>query len=151
MRNLILFILLLSLFGVFEASANELQKFETDYCTMFQDGTPSNPNAWKQCCFDHDLRFWFGGSEVQRDLADTRLKSCVEKTGHSFIARAMYYSVRAGRYSPVKNKYQWGWGWKPFEGYKSLTSEQKKLVKTKIQAMDLDPIYLKEFIAFYNL
>lgn len=118
---------------------------------MFEDGTTEKPRPWRQCCVDHDLRFWFGGNEVQRDLADLRLKSCVEKTGHNFIAKAMYYAVRAGKYSPVKNKFKWGWGWKPFIGYKDLTSAQKIIVKTKLAELKLDPAYLKEFINFYNL
>lgn len=118
---------------------------------MFQEGTPSKPNAWKHCCFDHDLRFWFGGSEAQRDLADKRLRSCVVKSGHSFIARGMYYAVRAGRYSPIKNKFKWGWGWKPFQGYKKLTLEQRKIVKEKVQTLNLEPVYIKEFLSFYNL
>lgn len=118
---------------------------------MFEEGTPSKPDAWKQCCYEHDLRFWFGGSGSQRDLADLRLKSCVEKTGHSYIAKAMYYAVRAGKYSPVKHKYKWGWGWTPYKEYESLTSDQKKVVRKKLGKLNIDPKMLKEFLNFYNL
>ena len=155
MKNLILLILFLLAFGAFEVSATssapKLQKFETDYCTMFVDGTKDKPEAFKQCCFDHDLRFWFGGSEVQRDLADSKLKECVEKTGHTLIAKMMYYAVRAGKHSPIKNQYQWGWGWTPFEGYKPLSKDQKKVVSDSLDGMSLESDYLKEFKAYYGL
>ena len=146
--------------GAFEAGAEEsspshkapiLKDFETDYCTMFSEGTSESPNAWKQCCFDHDLRFWFGGSEDQRDLADTRLRDCVEQTGHPKIAKAMYYGVRAGKHSPIKNKYQWGWGWDPFEGYKPLDDQQKETVRKSLGKLDLSDEYLKKFKEIYNL
>lgn len=131
--------------------AQELQEFKTDFCTMFPDGTKTKADAWKHCCFDHDLRFWFGGSRAQRDLADIRLRSCVEKSGHDIIARAMYYGVRVGRYSPIKNKYKWGWGWIPFKSYTNLDRQQKDLVKARIREMDLDQKYVEEFFKFYNL
>lgn len=150
LKNIVLLLFLLFASAQLFAS-EELVDFETDYCTMFEDGTPSKPMVWKQCCYDHDLRFWFGGSETQRDLADLRLKSCVENTGHQHIAKLMYYAVRAGRYSPVQHKLRWGWGWKPFIGYKDLSLEQKMTVKKKLNQLKLEPAYLKEFLNFYNL
>ena len=142
---------LIFLFGASSAFASELQKFETDYCTMFQEGTPSNPSAWKHCCLDHDLRFWFGGTKKERYLTDIRLRNCVAATGHGYIASAMYYAVRVGKYSPIKNKYKWGWGWKPFIGYKELTQEQQNIAKEEILKLELDPNYIKEFLEFYEL
>lgn len=114
-----------------------LNTFETDYCTMFVEGTKKDPELWKDCCVVHDLRYWFGGSEKDQDLADERLKSCVENRAGSFIANLMYRAVRMGHYSPVKFKYQWSWGWITPRQKTSLSSEEKELVISELKKVNL--------------
>ncbi len=148
MRTIIVFIFFS--FGL-QVSAADLKEFKTDNCTMFVDGTVKNPNAWKHCCVDHDLRYWFGGSKAERSLTDKRLRKCVRNTGHKYYAKLMYRSVRIGRHSPVKNKYKWGWGWTSKFDYRALTKEEVSIVNEKLNGMSLDPDYLDEFKVFHNL
>lgn len=150
---------LLAIFTVFFIYVNamasnnlsELEKFETDYCTLFVEGPPGNPNLWKSCCFDHDLRYWFGGTLKQRNKADFKLKQCVRKKAGSFYANMIYYGVRTGHYSPIKNKYKWGWGWINNRDNSELSLDEKVYINEELRALNLDEDYLKEFLEFYNL
>lgn len=132
------------------SQALELSEFQTDYCTYFPEGTMANPSLWKHCCYDHDLRYWFGGSQKDMDLSDERLRQCVSIKGGSFVANLMYYGIRAGHRSPVKNKYKWGWGFGDRE-IKPLTPSELKIINYELDQLNLDPQYLKEFKTFYQL
>ncbi len=95
----------------YSSFAEQLKPFVTDFCTLFIDGPPTEPNLWKHCCIEHDLHYWYGGTLKDQADADLKLKTCVEKSAGSFWANLIYSGVRAGHYSPIKNKYKWGWGW----------------------------------------
>ena len=132
-------------------SAQELKPFSSDGCTMFFDGTGSRPQAWKHCCFNHDLRYWFGGSKQNRVKTDQKLRSCVQESGHGHIARVMYLAIRVGRYSPVKNAQKWGWGWSTYLGYKELTRDQVNTAVSELDKLELPQDEITEFKRFYNL
>ncbi len=149
MANFKLFIMMLGMIS-WSSQALELSDFKTDYCTYFPEGTIASPNLWKHCCYDHDLRYWFGGSQKDMDLSDERLRQCVSLVGGSFVANLMYYGIRAGHSSPVKNKYKWGWGFGDRE-IKPLTSAEKLIINQALDGLDLDPKYLQEFKTFYQL
>jgi hypothetical protein len=92
--------------------APELRPFQPDGCTDFVEGTLKHPQQWAHCCYEHDLRFWAGGSEAGRDRADLALRECVRATGAKLIAELMYRAVRLGKQIPAKNPDQrWGNGW----------------------------------------
>lgn len=143
----ILLILLASITG---ASANQLKDFQTDYCTYFPEGTLRNPGLWQQCCFDHDLRYWFGGTKNDRLKADLKLRECVEKKAGSFMGHMMFFGIRAGRFSPLKHKYKWSWGWDEKRAGE-LTAEEKAMINQRLKGLSLDPAYLLQFKAFYGL
>lgn len=145
---LLLSLLLVSSLGF---ASSELKTFKTDGCTMFFDGTIRRPGVWRPCCFEHDLRYWFGGSKKQQKKSDLILKNCVRRKAGSFWANLMYYGIRAGHFSPIKNKYKWGWGWETPIGFRSLNSEEKKYIVKQLNQMDLDPEFLKRFLKQYEL
>jgi hypothetical protein len=90
----------------------EVTKFASNGCTMFPEGTRSNPKQWEHCCVEHDLFYWAGGTSAERDLADQGLKNCVAATGAHRIALLMYTGVRAGHHSPIHlSKEGWGNAW----------------------------------------
>ena len=124
----------------------QLHNFETDNCTMFIDGPPKAPELWKECCIIHDIRYWFGGSEKDLDLADVRLKSCVEKKAGSVWAEIIYRGVRTGHYSPIKNKYKWNWGWITPRSKSPLTSEEIELVKSELKKLPYSQDFIEAFI-----
>ena len=57
----------------------ELADFTSDGCSLFADGTFENPELWKECCIRHDIAYWRGGTEKEREKADLVFKSCIEK------------------------------------------------------------------------
>jgi hypothetical protein len=144
-KFLVLINFFLSVSFAINAHAN-LASFETDYCTMFVEGTKEKPELWKDCCIEHDLRYWFGGSLDDQNLADLRLKNCVESKGEKAWATIMYNAIRIGHYSPVKHKYQWSWGWINKRDKKSLSQEEKELVKSEIIKLDYSNDFLQKFI-----
>lgn len=107
-----------------------LSEFHADGCSAFPDGTKEHPTLWRDCCIEHDLNYWLGGSEEDRTKADDRLSGCVE-----FKIREVYSdqkicddlvlgfkeSMKAGvvlggapyYYSP----WRWGYGWNVRRNY----------------------------------
>lgn len=80
---------------------------------------------WCDCCFQHDIAYWRGGTEAQRQQADEQLQSCVEsKTGNGALAKLMYEGVRVGGSPYFPTWYRWGYGWKDNKGYQSLTEAE---------------------------
>lgn len=117
------------------ASEENLTKFKTDYCTNYPEGTIQNPDQWKHCCLIHDMYFWAGGNEQDRDKADLNLRSCVEATGAPKTAAIMYYAVRAGSMSPVKYPdKKWNNGWRERPDFQSLSIADINAIQKEIEA-----------------
>ena len=111
----------------------ELADFESDGCSLFLDGTFENPELWKDCCRVHDLAYWRGGTQEEREQADLAFKRCVEKkTGNPELAGLMYEAVRTGGEPYFPTWYRWGYGWPLGRGYQELTEEEVKLVEQKL-------------------
>jgi len=127
-------------------SAVALKPFFTDGCTLFLEGPKDRPNLWRHCCIEHDLRYWFGGTKDNRDATDLRLKSCIDKVAGSNWARVIYYGVKTGHLSPIKNKTQWNWGWKEKRDYGPLTSDEVSAVKRQLSHMTVPEVDMAEFL-----
>lgn len=111
--------------------------FVTDGCTFFPDGTRSEPKLWEECCIEHDLHLWAGGTLAARLKTDQRLRECVREKGQAAIAELMYLSVRLGSYSPRKMKgKEWGNAW-AVPGYGKLTPEQVSEIKAELPKLSL--------------
>jgi len=136
-------------FSVSFAFANQLKSFESDGCTMFANGTISQPNLWKHCCFEHDLRYWFGGSNGDVDASDLELRACVKQVAGQSWANLIYNGVRAGHSSPVKSKYVWSWGWDPVRDLSPLSTEEIDYVRGELFKLPLDSNFRDEFIQKY--
>ena len=111
----------------------KLSDFTSDGCSLFIDGTFEDPDLWKECCLKHDVAYWQGGTEEEREAADIAFRECVKKkTGNAELAEVMYQAVRKGGDPYFPTWYRWGYGWPIGRGYKPLTEGEKKLVKIKI-------------------
>jgi hypothetical protein len=128
------------------AVESKLRAFETDGCTLFVDGTSSKPDLWKHCCISHDLRYWFGGTKEEMDETDSRLKLCVEKAAGPRWAGLIYTGVRAGHYSPIKNKYQWAWAWSPKRSFEKLTAKEIEYVIAELKGMQAPEVDMESFL-----
>lgn len=80
---------------------------------FISDGCSCWPNSeWLDCCVEHDLSYWYGGSAQERRIADARLRQCVKNKGHQVAGFFMYYGVRIGGVYWLPTSYRWGFGWK---------------------------------------
>lgn len=73
--------------------------FLTDGCSMWLDGT------WQQCCVEHDMDYWCGGSEADRWESDRELAQCVGGT----MGKLMRFGVVVGGRIPAP-RFGWGYG-----------------------------------------
>jgi hypothetical protein len=117
MKKLIFFSIILSCFGLnaFAQTASTAQPkpvdipegFKSDGCTAFPDGD------YADCCFDHDLAYFKGGSWKERWRADKKLYKCVAaKKGfsHKLTAPMMWLGVRAFGVPWLPTSARWGFG-----------------------------------------
>lgn len=124
LANILACVLLIS--GCVTPGINE---FTSDGCSLFPDGTPKDRTLWCDCCFNHDLAYWRGGSADERNQADKDLRACVlQRTGNKALAEMMYDGVRVGGSPVFPTWYRWGYGWKYGRGYTPLTEEEQKQV-----------------------
>ena len=109
----------------------ELKPFTSDGCSLFPDSSLIGADDWCSCCFEHDIAYWRGGSEDEREAADRRLRDCVVgKTGNETLAAAMYEGVRLGGSPYFYNWYRWGYGWGYQRKYQSLTPVETTRAET---------------------
>ena len=107
-------------------TAVNLAPFTTDGCSMFPDHSLVSETDWCSCCVAHDLAYWRGGSESERERADQDLRQCVLKTtGSAPLAELMFAGVRAGGEARLPTTYRWGYGWPYGRGYAPLAAAER--------------------------
>ena len=116
-----------------QIQADELKPFTTDGCSVFPDGTVKQQSLWVNCCIRHDLAYWKGGNNEDRQVADQALSSCVAEVGEPAIAQIMLAGVRVGGSPYFPTWYRWGYGWSYPRGYQSLSGEEKQQVRERIR------------------
>lgn len=102
-----------------------LRPFTTDYCSEWPDGKITDPKQWADCCFTHDMSYWIGGTQADRETADNELKRCVENASDSFNGFLMYIGVRMGG-NPGNASYAWGYGWTKDRDYFDISPDEAK-------------------------
>lgn len=123
-----------------------LRPFETDGCTMAPDGTPRKPRLWRECCVEHDLRFWAGGTVPEREAADERLRSCVEAKAGTKVAEIFLRGVRLGGLSPWKiPSKRWGNAWFERAGYRRLSDDELTTLLVELERLELTPQQIDDF------
>jgi hypothetical protein len=84
--------------------------FSTDGCTGWVDG------SLYDCCVDHDIAHWCGGTEHHRLAADQQFRVCAEK--HSPAQSGLvYYTVRVFGVPWLPTSWRWGYGHRFGSGY----------------------------------
>ena len=116
-----------------ESGEPNLADFKSDGCSLFVDGTFKDRELWKECCVEHDVAYWKGGTADERKAADLKFQECIRKTtGDEALALLMYEAVRAGGSPHFPTWYRWGYGWPQGRGYKALTEPEKTVVQRKL-------------------
>ena len=127
----------LALFGFLTACAprEEIGAFRTDGCTLFPNRSLIDEDDWCECCFEHDIAYWKGGTEEERLIADEALRQCVlDRTGDEVLANLMFEGVRFGGNPQFPTWYRWGYGWSLDRGYKALSAEEVAVADRKLEA-----------------
>lgn len=115
-------------------STKTLKSFESDGCSLFPDRSLINEDDWCECCIEHDIAYWQGGTENERKQADKLFKECVlAQTQDEALANMMYVGVRFGGSPYFPTWYRWGYGWNYQRGYSPLTQEEKNTVQVKLE------------------
>lgn len=138
----ILILMLSFMMAMPTVSAAKLNRFTSDYCSSFFDGVPgANPELWADCCYEHDVAYWMGGTSEEKDDADVRLNNCVtNKTGFRPLGKAMELGVWIGGSPDYDTTYRWGYGWDTHRGYKSLNRTEIKMVEQELsKSCELTP------------
>jgi hypothetical protein len=108
--------------------AEKLQLRAQEYCSQFGGEMPPHPfttdgcsmwpdDRWVQCCVEHDLDYWCGGSSDDRKRADAGLRQCVGADSGAFMGWMMYWGVRAGGVAWMPFPWRWAYGWDCCRGY----------------------------------
>jgi hypothetical protein len=127
-------VIILSVAIAGHASAAELRDFTSDGCSLFPDGDVKDRALWCECCFEHDIAYWRGGTEEERKKADRALRDCVRaRTKNKALADVMYQGVRMGGQPVFPTWYRWGYGWKYGRGYAPVTEEEQRQVDEKLE------------------
>lgn len=107
----------------------KLSPFVSDGCSLFPNGPKEKPDAWTQCCIEHDTKYWLGGTKEQRKQADEELFACVKRQNYPITAFIMYLGTRIGGESYSLTTYRWGYGWNYIRGYAPLSSDEMLLAE----------------------
>ena len=81
------------------------KKFVSDGCSCWPD------YEWVECCIEHDLFYWFGGTKEERKQVDVNFRDCVSQEGYPYLSTFMYYGVRLGGVPWLPTSFRWGFGW----------------------------------------
>lgn len=133
-----------------EGFKNILRPFSTDGCSRFPDGIPFiKPNLWLNCCIEHDVSYWQGGTALQRSNADAALAKCVNDATGTALGNDMWIGVRLGGFVGLPTSWHWGYGWVMDRGYAELNiSEQvqldfhKRSIPTDYSTLTIEDSYL---------
>ncbi len=82
--------------------------FSSDGCTLWfdtWDGIDMYP-----ACFIHDLKYWVGGTDTDRLIADLELALDIAKLDEPEMAQVMLTGVRMGGGKAWRKIYSWGFG-----------------------------------------
>jgi hypothetical protein len=79
-------------------------RFVTDGCSVWPDG------VWQECCVEHDMAYWCGGSREDREKADERLQECVTEKYAGWMGWMMRAGVRIGGPPWMPARWRWGYG-----------------------------------------
>tara|TARA_Y100000768_G_scaffold388943_1_gene389024 strand:- start:1417 stop:1956 length:540 start_codon:yes stop_codon:yes gene_type:complete len=110
--------------------SQQLKPFISDGCSLWPEGTAQDRSLWLECCVFHDLKYWRGGTQGEKNLADKEFKQCIAEKGYTQLASLMEFGVEVGGSPRYATSFKWGYGWTYDRGYVPLTPKEKKYLRT---------------------
>lgn len=103
-----------------------LRPFNSDGCSTAPDGVPltKNKNIWTECCIQHDLKYWVGGTAEDARLADSNLRQCIKDKNYPITAAVFETFVKLLGGPNSDRSYRWGYGWNYRRSYGALGEEE---------------------------
>ena len=97
------------------------RRFESDVCSLFFDG------SWGDCCVEHDMLYWCGGTRSDRSRADRELRECVSARVSGWRGASLGRLMEAGTFlggSPwLPSPWRWGYGHAYPSGYATASGD----------------------------
>jgi hypothetical protein len=88
-----------------DAAQQPTRPFVTDGCSRTFD------REWDvECCIEHDIAYWCGGTREQRQQADAAFGACVATNTAKPVGWTMRLGVRLGGHPLFPTSYRWGYG-----------------------------------------
>jgi len=110
--------------------------FTTDGCSRWPD------ESWVACCIVHDITYWCGGSEKNREETDRIITHCINKKAPP-LGGVMYPGVRVGGSPWLPTPWRWGYGWKKWpKGYQ--ISDSRKSIHSILEELNIFEIVEKQ-------
>ncbi len=91
-------------------AAAPTRAFVTDGCSVW----PDDPR-YVDCCVEHDIFYWCGGTPEQRLAADDAFGECVAAASSSGLGSSLRLGVRIGGHPVIPVPWRWGYG-DPYRG-----------------------------------
>ncbi len=144
MKVILLAILFIITIGQASATENNrLNPFESDGCSVVPDSEPFSGNDWLNCCIPHDINYWKGGTEEEKNKTDMAFKVCLEKNKMgAWLSRIFYYGVSVGGTPAVKTSWRWGYGWEKSRGFSALSKAELEEVNEYKNLLTL-PVFIR--------
>lgn len=106
----------------------QLMSFANLGCSSALNPSELASDEWCGCCVEHDIAYWRGGSSMQREQADERLRDCVQRTSRNeVIADSIYKGVLDGNSKYFFTGYRWAYGWSFDRSYKPLNEKEQHI------------------------
>jgi len=114
-----------------------LRPFYSDGCSVSPDGIPltSNSEIWRSCCIVHDTRYWIGGTQSDKDMADENLRACIAAKGYPDVAAVYKFFVQQFGGPDTNKTYRWGYGWNYRRPYGPLSAAEQAQIQTLYPAV----------------
>lgn len=119
---------------------------------MSPDGHFKNPVAYLPCCLEHDIAYWGGGTEEEKEDADWEFFVCLLSEADIASAAVYHNAVKIGGDPRLRSDYRWGYGWKDRFDFQALTEEERALVEKDIPyAREINRLYTEHRMSCFEI
>lgn len=106
-----------------------LRPFTSDGCSMSPNGVPAHEEnrKWSQCCVEHDIAYWTGGTRSDKEAADQELQKCIAQKGYPEIAKVYKLFVEEFGGPDSSLTFRWGYGWNYRRPFSPLSAQEEAM------------------------